>query len=78
MDNLTSEFELYKIANDFRFYFLHHLSQKAVENSWRSSINVQTNLSQNAFYFSQQCKSSTGIHNGNMWISFNNHGISNH
>lgn len=53
MDNLTSEFELYKIANDFRFYFLHHLSQKAVENSWRSSINVQTNLSQNAFYFSQ-------------------------
>ena len=59
MDNLTSEFELYKIANYFRFYFLHHLSQKAVENSWRSSINVQTNLSQNAFYFSQQVKYDT-------------------
>lgn len=59
MEKFTHEFKLDKIANDFRFYFTHLLSQKAVENHWRSSIEVQTNSTQDAFYFSHKIKYDT-------------------
>lgn len=53
MEKLTHEFELGKIANDFRFHFTNKLSQKAEENSWKSSFEMQTNSAQDALYFSQ-------------------------
>ncbi|HJE03608.1 MAG TPA: hypothetical protein K8U92_06985 [Aliarcobacter thereius] len=56
----TTNFELYEIANDFRFYFISLLSAKAIKNSWKSSMKMETNQLQNAFYFSQQVKYDTG------------------
>lgn len=55
----TNEFTLYKLANDFRFLFTTRLSNKALENSWGSSIKVETNEAQDAFFFSQQVKYDT-------------------
>jgi hypothetical protein len=56
----TSEFILGGIANDFRFLFMRGLSERAVKNAWKSSVvDEKTNLSQNAFYFTQQIKHET-------------------
>lgn len=49
----TYQFKLGGIANDFRFLFTHRLSEKALQNSWKSSISLQTNGKQNAVYFEQ-------------------------
>lgn len=59
MDKRTNDFTLHGIANDFRFLFTTRLSNKALENSWRSSIKVETNEAQDAFFFSQQVKYDT-------------------
>lgn len=55
----TPDFTLNGIANDFRFLFTVRLSNKALENSWKSSIKVETNEAQDAFFFSQKVKFDT-------------------
>ncbi|WP_418181311.1 hypothetical protein ACNSOL_12450 (plasmid) [Aliarcobacter lanthieri] len=56
----TPDFILGEIANDFRFYFIKSLSDKALSNSWKSSIKVETNEEQNAFFFTQSVQYDTG------------------
>lgn len=58
----TPDFDLSSSANDFRFMFTNRLSFKALENSWRSSISVKTNETQDAFFFSQQ------VNYGTDWV----------
>lgn len=56
----TYDFILGEIANDFRFHFTNKLSNKALENSWRSSTKMQTNETQDALFFSQEIRYDTG------------------
>lgn len=46
-----SDFILGEIANDFRYQFTNILSDRAIANSWSSTITVSTNKEQNAFTF---------------------------
>jgi hypothetical protein len=60
---LQIEFEIDKISNEFRVFFMRRLSDKAEANKWRSAnIRVGTNSKQDAFLFTHTPQAQKDTH----------------